>query len=278
MTPGAASRPRSSGSGWPPGLLAARRALGDPRTVPSIDWIVRLTGAAAPEVREVLAEVGDLVPLERAIRASHRTEGGSRRAQIRAPFELYALARLLRPAAIVECGVSSGVSSAHFLAALRKNRHGHLHSIDLPRPQRGAVLGAREPSTTLPPGRSSGWSVPGALRPGWDLRLGPSETLLPALVAELPAVDLFLHDDRHTPRHLATELSTIAPKLHVGSVVLADNTAWTGTAFPRFAARLGTRLARRRRSDLVGLRVPAGAGRGRRSPAPGPRSYHRPRP
>jgi hypothetical protein len=249
-----------------PAAAAAGRALGDPRAPPDRRWIAQLTGASDEAIESTLAELRELVPCEQEIRAAHRVAGRSFFAQIRAPFELYALVRLARPAHVVEVGVSSGVSSAHFLLGLRKNRHGTLHSIDWPLFQRGSALGRGESAVAVPPGQSSGWAVPTRLRPGWDLRLGRSEQRLPALVRALPSVDLFLHDDLHTPAHLAFELRTIAPKLRPGSIVLADNTAWTGAAFPRFARRIGATWHRRRRSDLVGLRVPAPAAGRRGSP------------
>ena len=239
----------------------ARRALGDPRARTSVPWLMHLSRASRTEVVEVLHEVDTLVPTEEIINAAHRSAGRSLYAQIRAPFDLYALVRLTRPDHVVEAGVSSGVSSAHFLLALAKNRHGRLHSIDKPTFQRGALLAANESSVSIPPGRSSGWAVPRALRSGWDLRIGPSQELLPPLVEELPSVGLFLHDDLHTPRHLTFELTTLAPKFAPGAVVLADNTIWTGNAFPRFAKRLGVPYYPHGRTDLVGLRVPDASGR-----------------
>ncbi|MGI0129626.1 MAG: class I SAM-dependent methyltransferase [Thermoplasmata archaeon] len=235
---------------------AARTALGDRSATPRVDWVRRLTGASRAEIEAVLAEVGHLVPIEREIGEAHRAAGRPFYAQIRAPFELYALARLTRPEHVVEAGVSSGVSSAHFLMALAKNRHGRLHSIDWPTLQRGPTFGARESPVTIPPGRSTGWAIPERIRSGWDLRIGRSEELLPRLVDELPSIGLFLHDDLHTPRHLAFELATVRTKLVPGAVVLADNTAWTGQSFPRFARSLGVPWFLRGRSDLAGLRTP----------------------
>jgi len=233
----------------------ARAALGDRRATPSPEWIRRLTAASRAEVDEVLAEVEELVPVEEEIRAAHRAAGRPLYAQIRAPFELYAIVRLARPDHVVEVGVSSGVSSAHFLLALARNRHGRLHSIDRPTFQRGPVLAPGESMVAIPPGRTSGWAVPPRIRRNWDLRIGPSQELLPPLAASLPSIDVFLHDDLHTPAHLAFELRTIRPRLRSGSVVLADNTVWTGASFPRFARALGAPVVRRGRTDLVGLRV-----------------------
>jgi len=251
----------------PPGLSArtlaiatrAHRALGDRRAGIQTEWVRALTGASLESIGSVVAELEDLLEIEAEIRRRHLGGGRPHYAQIRAPFELYALTRLVRPDHIVETGVSSGVSSAHFLLGLRKNRHGHLHSIDRPTFQRGAEFHPEESPVTLPPGEASGWAIPPALRRGWDLRLGASEALLPALVAELPTIGIFLHDSLHTPAHLTFELETVRPKLLAGAVVLADNTAWTGASFPRFARRLGVPVVPRGRSDLVGLRSPSRA-------------------
>ena len=235
----------------------ARRALGDRRATPNIAWLSALTGANRRKMSEVLEELESLLPMEEEIRHRHLSSGRASYAQIRAPFELYALARLLEPEHIVETGVSSGVSSAHLLVALRRNRRGRLHSIDLPTRQDANALRADESPVALPPGKETGWAVPESLRPRWDLRLGPSQTILPKLARELPRIGLFLHDDLHTPEHLTFELETIRPCLTPSAVVLADNTVWTGDAFPRFARSVGVRMARRGRGDLVGLRMPA---------------------
>ncbi len=236
--------------------VRARRALGDRRATPNVAWIAALTGANRRAIGAVLEELEALIPMEEEIRHRHLAAGRASYAQIRAPFELFAITRLLRPEHVVEVGVSSGVSSAHFLAALRRNRRGRLHSIDLPTRQRGSELARDESPVAVPPGRSSGWAVPDRLKERWDLRLGPSQELLPRLADELDGIGLFLHDDLHTPEHLAFELAVVRPRLGAGAVVLADNTRWTGEAFPRFARDVGARVVRRGRGDLVGLRYP----------------------
>jgi len=237
--------------------IRARRALGDRRATPNIAWISDLTGANRRAIGQALEELEALLPMEEEIRHRHLAAGRESYAQICAPFELFTITRLIRPEHIVEAGVSSGVSSAHFLAALRRNRHGRLHSIDLPTRQKGPELARGESHVAVPPGLESGWAVPDRLRERWDLRFGPSQQLLPALIGELGPVGLFLHDDLHTPAHLEFELRTIRPKLAPGAVVLADNTRWTGEAFPRFARSVGARVVRRGRGDLVGLRMPS---------------------
>lgn len=236
--------------------LKARRALGDPRASLNLRWLRTLSGAPVERILEVLAELDDLVPVEQEMRRRHVAGGRPGYASICAPFELYALVRLLQPHHVVETGVSSGVSSAHFLLALDRNRSGVLHSIDLPTHQRGPILRADESPVSLPPGLSSGWAIP-FRSARWDLRIGESQVLLPRLVEDLPSIDLFLHDDLHTPEHLTFELETIRPKLSPGAPVLADNTKWTGDAAPRFATQLGARVSRRGTGDLVGFRFPS---------------------
>ncbi len=234
----------------------AIEALGDPDAAPDPSWVVALTGASMKEVMAMFAEVDRRASLERSIHRRHQEGGREGYAQIRGPLELYAITRLLRPGHVLETGVSSGVSSAHFLMALRANRRGRLHSIDLPLVQRNPVLHKDESPVALPPGQSSGWAVPATLRKGWDLRIGATQVELPKLLAELPKIDLFLHDDLHTPVHLAWELESIRPLIRPGSVVMADNTQWTGASFQEFARSLGARAVARGTSDLMGLRVP----------------------
>ncbi len=238
------------------GVEQARQALGDRRARPNLKWLrALLPEISAARLAHTLDETRRLLEIERSIRASHLEGGRSFYAQFRAPFELYALTRLLKPDHIVETGVSSGVSSAHFLAAIRRNGHGTLHSIDLPIAQRSEVLAPTESGVSVPPGRSSGWAIPEVLRREWDLRVGPSQTRLPELIREIPSVGIFLHDSHHTPNHLTFELTTVEPKLTPGAIVLADNTIWTGKSFDRFARRRGVPLHRRGRTDLVGLRI-----------------------
>ena len=256
-----------------PGHLATE-ALGDERALPNVAWIAALTGASAERVGAVLRETDRFLSLESTIRSRQLLGGREFYAQLQAPLDLYAIVRLTRPTHIVETGVSSGVSSAHFLLGLRENRSGLLHSIDLPTMQRAVRLAKAESPVSLPPGRSSGFAIPDELRPGWDLHLGPSEAILPVVAKSLDRIDLFLHDSLHTPEHLTFELETIRPLLRPGSVVLADNTEWTGDSFDRFAASLHATVHARGGSDLLGLVVPGPS----RTAATRTRSSVRPRP
>lgn len=131
----------------------------------------------------------------------------------------YAVIRALKPEIVIETGVAHGVSSAYMLAALDRNDHGHLHSIDLPPHDRGAeeLVGA---------------GVPDALRPRWTLHRGMSRSVLPALVTRLGRVDLFVHDSDHTHANMTFEFRTVDG---LARVIIADDIE-LNTAFADLAA------------------------------------------
>ena len=233
------------------------RLLGH-RAVPDLEWLRRVTQRDVPSIRAIVDETQDLAITERSI---HRTLEGTRRtyyAQFPAPLDLYVITRLVRPRDVVESGVSSGLSSAHILAALQKNGRGRLHSIDLPAFQRGVDRRKGELSWSIPPGKRSGWAVPKGVTGDWDLRLGRSEDLLPQLLAEIPEVDLFCHDSPWTAAHLAFEFEAVQPKLRPGSIVVADNSNVNPAAARRLAAAFSTRVCHRGnpRSSLIGIHIP----------------------
>jgi predicted O-methyltransferase YrrM len=122
----------------------------------------------------------------------------------------YLVCRLLEPAVVVETGVAYGVSSAFILKALEENGRGVLHSVDLP-PLRQRY------------NEFWGIAVNEALRPRWSIHRGSSERVLPGLLEEVGAVDLFLHDSLHTYRNMRREFEAVWPRLRTGGVILADD-------------------------------------------------------
>jgi predicted O-methyltransferase YrrM len=134
----------------------------------------------------------------------------------------YAIVRALRPETIVETGVANGVSSAHVLLALHKNRQGILHSIEI------------GDSTYLPAGRKPGWVVPDWLRGRWKFHLGDARKILRPLARELPPLDLFTHDSLHTYEHMKFEFEEAFPLLRPGGILIADDALWN-QAFWDFA-------------------------------------------
>lgn len=134
----------------------------------------------------------------------------------------YAIARARRPGTIVETGVAYGVTSAFLCLALAENARGRLHSIDK------CAAGANgEPLV--------GALVPPELRERWELRRGASRRELPALLREVGAVDLFLHDSRHSYVNIRRELRLATPRLAAGAVVVADDVE-RNSAFGEWAA------------------------------------------
>jgi predicted O-methyltransferase YrrM len=122
----------------------------------------------------------------------------------------YLACRLLEPSVVIETGVAYGVSSAFILRALKENGRGVLHSVDLPPLRREAE-------------EFWGIAVPDALEGRWIIHRGSSGRVLPGLLQEAGAVDLFLHDSLHTYRNMRRELETLWPRLRTGGVILADD-------------------------------------------------------
>jgi predicted O-methyltransferase YrrM len=122
----------------------------------------------------------------------------------------YALIKLLRPKTVVETGVGAGVSSWTILKAMEENGVGRLISIDLP-----------TPNTELLP--EVGYLVPRDLRHRWDLRIGPSQRVLPETLKELGEIDIFQHDSRHSYSNQLREYQTGWPFIRSGGMLVSDD-------------------------------------------------------
>lgn len=93
-------------------------------TDPDGEWVAALAGVGRTAAEGSLHEAAGERALFRHIAREHQSEGRPSYIEIDAPFELYAITRRLRPRHVVEVGVSSGVSSAYVLEALRRNKRG----------------------------------------------------------------------------------------------------------------------------------------------------------
>ncbi len=143
----------------------------------------------------------------------------------------YALVRALQPEVVVETGVANGVSSAYLLLALQKNGRGRLHSIEI------------GDAAFLPDGKTIGWVVPDWLRERWQLHIGDSTEVLPALLAEIGPIDVFIHDSLHTYEHMMREFVCAYRFLRPYGFLLADDALWN-ESFREFSDRVGARYAR----------------------------------
>jgi Methyltransferase domain len=246
-----------------------------PELDPDVGWVEALSGrseaAATAAVHDARRERRLFAHLAR----EHAAEGRDSYVEIDAPLELHALVRLMRPAHVVEVGVSSGVSSAYLLSALERNGGGTLHSVDLPAMAK-ARSGSRRPprsSWSLPSGRSTGWAVPFPLRKRWDLRLGDKADVLPLLAQELPRIDLMVYDVPHRDVGTRRELGILDPCLGPGSVVIVDHGPGGEVcdALRRWGRSRGSLPVRRAGLGLAGVRVtrrPPRSTRSRRVRAP----------
>jgi predicted O-methyltransferase YrrM len=133
---------------------------------------------------------------------------------------LYLFTRTVSPSIFVETGVLNGFSSAFILLAMEHNAKGKLISIDLPSDDPHIIS---QGTGELPAGKRTAWVIPDWLRSRHDLRLGPAQTLLPEVLAEVGAVDIFLHDSDHSYTHMMFEMSLAWHFVRPGGWILADN-------------------------------------------------------
>lgn len=155
---------------------------------------------------------------------------------VRDQKSLYALVRALEPCICVETGVGAGASSVIILNQLNRQSEGRLYSIDLDTPHADQY----------------GELIPTDLRQRWKLKLQPintpspgwvdelpvflwqwlnrcSQAILPILLAELGTIDFFLHDSRHTFRHMAWEYELAWRYIRPGGCLASHDVAATST-------------------------------------------------
>jgi hypothetical protein len=134
---------------------------------------------------------------------------------------IWCLVRHLHPSIVVETGVAHGMTSRLILEALSLNGAGNLWSIDLPpydphtRKQVGAAVDQEH------------------LHDRWNYIGGTSRRRLPALLAQLRRVDLFIHDSMHSARNTMFELELAWRHLRPGGVMIVDDID-ASPAFARF--------------------------------------------
>lgn len=198
-------------------------------------FLAEATGAPASRLRTFLNEPFGSREFSEHLNACHRKLSTAKiySADLFAKKVLlqYALVRALQPATVVETGVANGVSSFFLLLALEKNGRGQLHSIEV------------GDTAYLPPGCPVGWVVPESLRKRWCLHLGDSAKLLPALLAQLGTIDIFVHDSLHTYEHMTFELECAFPFVRRGGFLVVDDALWN-KSFDDFSGKVLTRYAR----------------------------------
>ena len=191
----------------------------DPLNLDQLGWFVSaVTGAEIAQVRAWMQELEDdnhLVDhLTRRLSSNPRRGIGARQPHWARRLGWYALVRAAQPDQVVETGTHLGLGSCAIAAALLRNGHGRLTTIDID-PEAGYLIG--EPWSSV-----------------IDCRTGSSIDVL----AELSDVDMFLHDSLHTYDYETRELAAVEPNLRADAIVLSDN-AHESSALSDWAERSG---------------------------------------
>jgi hypothetical protein len=193
-------------------------------------FLSRITGCSVSEIRafldEPLKSPEFAATLKRAAGTMNSLRMHSADLYAKKILAQYAAIRALKPKTVIETGVANGVSSSYLLLALWKNAFGTLYSIEI------------GDTHYLPPDRQNGWIVPDYLRTRWQMRIGDSKSILPALLGELESCDVFVHDSLHTYDHMKWEFGQAYPFLRPGGLLFADDALWN-EAFRDFAQEVG---------------------------------------
>jgi predicted O-methyltransferase YrrM len=180
-------------------------------------WVATITDRPVAEIRGFLAEVNGDVDLRSHV--AERTADSARRGLADITMRLgrragwYALVRALEPEQVIETGTDKGLGSVVLAAALLRNGHGRLTTIDV-NPESGYLVAGRYAEVT-------------------DRVIGDS---VETLRGDSSPVDVFLHDSLHTPEYETAEFEAVRPRLTAGGVVLSDN-AHDSDALSRWAER-----------------------------------------
>lgn len=182
-------------------------------------WFVSaVTGAEIGQIRDWMRELEEdrqlADELTRRLSSNPRHRICAKEPRWARRLGWYSIVRAVQPDNVVETGTHLGLGSCAIAAALLRNGHGRLTTIDVD-PDAGYLIG--EPWSSV-----------------IDRRTGDSV----ALLAELRNVDMFLHDSLHTYDHETSELAAIEPNLSADALVLSDN-AHDSSALSDWAERTG---------------------------------------
>lgn len=148
----------------------------------------------------------------------------------------YAIIRELKPSVIVETGTAAGASTVFLLAAVAKNGHGKVISIDLP-----SVAGELTMGRTIEKD-DVGYFIPEFLKAPWDYRIGDAKALLPAVLME-EEVEVFIHDSLHTRTHMFYEYTVARALMPHGAVIASDDITMNNSFDSFLAAHMLTGYA-----------------------------------
>lgn len=132
---------------------------------------------------------------------------------------LYGVARIIKPAIVLECGVANGYSTFFLINALMRNGYGKLHSVDI-NTNVGSLLTESE-------------------KKDWVLKI--LDTKNPRsdfknFIRSLKCIDLYLHDSDHRYTWQMFEYSQVLSKLDPAGIFISDDVD-TSYAFIDICAR-----------------------------------------
>jgi predicted O-methyltransferase YrrM len=164
--------------------------------------------------------------LEDALARLQREKDGQGGISLKDGIILFALVRAIQPEYVIETGVAAGISTSFLGAALIENGRGYLFSVELPANDKDE-LALADGSRYVWQERGVGWAVPESIKSGLlgrhSLVLRDVREALPEILARIPYLDLFFHDDLHTPDHMLWEYERVWPKLRPGGFLLSDD-------------------------------------------------------
>ena len=181
-------------------------------------FVAAVTGAEVGHVRSVVAELETDTEfhtrLTKRLAMNPTRQVCATEPHLARRYGWYAIVRVLQPDNVVETGTHLGLGSCVIAAALLRNGHGRLTTIDID--------------------ADSGYLIHDAWASVIDRRVGSSVDEL----AKLSDVDMFLHDSLHTYEYESRELAAVGPNLRSDAIVLSDN-AHDSAALSEWSERNG---------------------------------------
>ena len=188
--------------------------------------IARFVGTKTSVVSHIMKDLA-ASPFQEELRIAAQTNDWRVSPALYSPLwgpTLFALVRATRPRIVLETGVAHGVSTAHILSALDKNKSGQLYSLD----KSIVWKQPRHPNGEQVPAKLRGALVPASLRMTagwrWNLRDGLITcNSLKKILTDLKWIDLFVHDSDHSEEHMYMELTTAWEHMRPGGILVVDD-------------------------------------------------------
>ncbi len=175
------------------------------------------------ELNEMSSYIRQRLEKEFNVDAVKDVHPGANYSFTRTSIGVYCAIRYTKPEFVIETGVAQGVSSFLFLKALQHNDSGRLISIDYPnRDPEGYEYDDIIDHVYTPKEKEPGWLIPGNLRNSWQLIIGKSSEILPAL----DKCDIFYHDSEHSYNNMMREFEWAYSHVPKGGIISSDDIAW----------------------------------------------------